>query len=70
VFDALARRRPYKHPWSVNDAAAEISKQSGRQFEPTIVELFETLDDQALVAAKEEHAHTTEPGTNRDAAAS
>jgi putative two-component system response regulator len=52
VFDALAHRRPYKQPWPVKDAVAEISNQSGRQFDPRIVELFETLDHHALVAGK------------------
>jgi response regulator RpfG family c-di-GMP phosphodiesterase len=67
VFDALAHRRPYKHPWPVSDAAAEISEQSGRQFDPTIVEIFETLDHQALVAGKSDTSQPNDPSTNREA---
>lgn len=70
VFDALAHRRPYKHPWPVNEAAAEISIQSGRQFDPAIVEVFETLDPHVLVAGKPDPSHATGlVATNRDAAA-
>lgn len=68
VFDALAHRRPYKHPWPVAAAAAEISNQSGRQFDPTIVELFETLDHHALVAGKADPGHSNDPTTNRSSA--
>jgi len=52
VFDALAHRRPYKDPWPVDEAAAEISNHAGRQFAPAIVEVFEALDHHALLAAK------------------
>ena len=51
VFDALAHRRPYKQPWPVNEAVAEILSQSSRHFDPTVVEAFEALDHDALVAA-------------------
>jgi CHASE2 domain-containing sensor protein len=40
VFDALVSPRPYKEPWPVADALAEISSQSGRQFDPQLVEAF------------------------------
>jgi putative two-component system response regulator len=49
VFDALVHRRPYKHPWPVEEAAAEIVIQSGRQFEPAIVDAFSSLDHPSLV---------------------
>jgi putative two-component system response regulator len=52
VFDALTHRRPYKHAWPVNEAVAEILRQSSRQFDPTIVEVFETLEHRALVNGK------------------
>ena len=45
VFDALTHQRPYKSAWSVADAVAEIRSQSGRQFDPQVVEAFmEVLD--------------------------
>ncbi|MEO5374037.1 MAG: response regulator [Alphaproteobacteria bacterium] len=40
VFDALTSERPYKKAWSVDDAMAEIEKQTGRQFDPRLVPLF------------------------------
>jgi putative nucleotidyltransferase with HDIG domain len=40
VFDALTSCRPYKAAWSVTDALAEIRRQSGRQFDPALVEAF------------------------------
>jgi putative two-component system response regulator len=38
VFDALTSRRPYKQAWPIEEALEEIRKQSGRQFDPRIVE--------------------------------
>ena len=40
VFDALTMKRPYKDPWSVEDALAEIEKGSGSHFTPHLVDLF------------------------------
>ena len=40
VFDALTSRRPYKDPWSTEQAVALISKQSGTQFDPRVVDAF------------------------------
>lgn len=40
VFDALTHERPYKKAWSQAEAIAEIQSQSGRQFEPRLVEAF------------------------------
>jgi putative two-component system response regulator len=53
VFDALVHHRPYKHPWPVDEATAEVLSQSGRHFDPAVVEAFETLDHNSLVAANE-----------------
>jgi putative two-component system response regulator len=43
VFDALTHARPYKKAWPVDEAAAEIEQQSGRQFDPEIVAAFLAL---------------------------
>ncbi|XZG71004.1 response regulator [Chitinibacteraceae bacterium HSL-7] len=52
VFDALTTRRPYKEPWSLNDAVAEIEKGSGTHFDPRLVELFRAhLDDFVAILA-------------------
>lgn len=48
VFDALTHRRPYKDPWSNAKALMEIQKQSGRQFDPQVVEAFILLDWESL----------------------
>ncbi len=40
VFDALTSERPYKKAWTVNEALEEIQHQSGRQFDPRVVEAF------------------------------
>lgn len=49
VFDALTHDRPYKKAWPIDEAVAEISNQSGRQFDPAVVEKFLMLDHAALV---------------------
>jgi putative two-component system response regulator len=63
VFDALAHRRPYKQPWPVDEAAAEISSQSGRHFDPAVVEVFAALDHHALAA--EDHTRAQLAGAHR-----
>jgi len=40
VFDALTSVRPYKAAWSVEDAVALLHRESGRHFDPRLVELF------------------------------
>lgn len=46
VFDALTSERPYKRAWSTEEALTEIQQQSGRQFDPDIVEAFLKLEQQ------------------------
>ncbi len=41
VFDALISERPYKAPWSLEEAHAFIVAQAGYQFDPICVEAFE-----------------------------
>lgn len=40
VFDALMTERPYKKPWSLDDALALIVKSSGSHFDPKVVDAF------------------------------
>ena len=45
VFDALVSRRPYKEPWTPEEAYEEIVSQSGKQFDPAVVEVFKNNFD-------------------------
>lgn len=40
VFDALTSQRPYKRPWSFEDAIDFLKKESKEHFDPNLVELF------------------------------
>ena len=40
VFDALTSERPYKPAWPVERACAYLQEQSGRHFDPRLVQLF------------------------------
>ncbi len=42
VYDALTNKRPYKEAWSVEAAIAEIETQSGKHFDPQVVEALKT----------------------------
>jgi CHASE2 domain-containing sensor protein len=60
VFDALTSARPYKQPWPVGEALAEIASQSGRQFDPLVVEAFlELFPHEAAALAAAEPAGAT-----------
>ncbi|HXW05757.1 MAG TPA: HD domain-containing phosphohydrolase [Vicinamibacterales bacterium] len=50
VFDALTQKRPYKAAWSIGEALAEIERQRGRQFDPTLVDAF-----LRVITATEQH---------------
>jgi len=54
VFDALTHCRPYKQPWPVEVAVAEILAQRGRQFDPLVVDAFAELDHHDLLNAPRE----------------
>ena len=40
VFDALTNERPYKKAWPVEDAIALLQQESGRHFDPHLVQRF------------------------------
>ncbi len=48
VFDALTMERPYKKAWSVEDAVNLINEESGKHFDPTLVDIFNQQLDQFL----------------------
>ncbi|UCV10868.1 bacteriohemerythrin [Dechloromonas denitrificans] len=41
VFDALTSIRPYKRPWSFEDAIAYVHQEAGRYFDPSAVAAFD-----------------------------
>ena len=43
VFDALTSERPYKEPMSLSDALNIIRKDSGRHFDPAVVDAFHVI---------------------------
>jgi putative two-component system response regulator len=49
VFDALTHERPYKDAWNIQNAVEEIKKQSGKQFDPQVVEAFLSLPHEDLL---------------------
>lgn len=53
VFDALTSVRPYKPAWTVADAVAQLRADSGRHFDPELVERFvEVLPEILQVKAR------------------
>jgi putative two-component system response regulator len=45
VFDALLSPRPYKEPWSLQEALDELRSERGKHFDPAVVDAFMTLVD-------------------------
>lgn len=48
VFDALTSVRPYKNAWTVEETMDYMRMQSGKQFEPKLIELLELELDKIL----------------------
>lgn len=46
VFDALVSWRPYKKPWTAKEAYDEIVSQSGKHFDPNLVDIFQKHFDE------------------------
>lgn len=54
VFDALSNKRVYKDAWPLERILRYFREESGKQFDPTLVDLFiENLD--AFIAIKEQY---------------
>ncbi|MDE3094623.1 MAG: HD-GYP domain-containing protein [Chloroflexota bacterium] len=51
TFDAITSERPYKHAGSVAEACAEISRNSGTQFDPRVVAVLLHLEGRTQEAA-------------------
>ena len=53
VFDALTSKRPYKDPYPVDVACSLIKKESGRHFDPNVVNVFLKNIDRIVEIKKE-----------------
>jgi putative two-component system response regulator len=49
ALDALTHERPYKRAWSLQDALHEVFSQSGRQFDPRVIDALHQLDHGQLL---------------------
>ena len=53
VFDALSSKRTYKDAWDLNEIVEFINSQSGKHFDPKLVEIFnERFDDFVFIRKK------------------
>lgn len=48
VFDALTMKRAYKNAWSNDEAFALIREEAGTHFDPVIVEIFFSIQEEIL----------------------
>jgi two-component system, response regulator RpfG len=53
VYDALTSVRPYKKGWSSDQAFEYVATQSGRHFDPRMVEAFQGMKKQVLQVQQE-----------------
>ncbi len=51
VYDALRSRRPYKQPFNHAEAAVLIKQESGRHFDPALVDAFCSLENEFATIA-------------------
>ena len=51
VYDALTSDRPYRAAWSTTRAVNHIIEQSGKHFDPEVVELFVSELDKGTIGA-------------------
>ena len=59
TFDALISDRPYKGAWAVEEAIMYIKENSGKHFDPVIVDAFDNcLED--ILAICENHSDNLE----------
>jgi len=62
VFDALTMQRPYKKAWAIESAVELINMESGKHFDPPLVELFNEFLPEIIKIKdtyKDDHTYTT-----------
>lgn len=60
VFDALTTERPYKKAWTVDETVDLLKEQSGKHFDPELVEMFlEILPD--ILEIRDHYAEKPSP---------
>ena len=57
VFDALTTRRPYKEPWSINEALDLLRAESGAHFDPELVTAFLDIMPEILAIREQWQEH-------------
>ncbi|HEY9050929.1 MAG TPA: HD domain-containing phosphohydrolase [Gammaproteobacteria bacterium] len=53
VFDALTSKRPYKEAWSIDEAMVYMQEQSGKHFDPDVIQALENSMDKILQVYEE-----------------
>lgn len=53
VFDALTSARPYKKPWTFEQARENIEKEKGKHFDPNLAQLFLDSYEQMIQIKKD-----------------
>jgi HD-GYP domain-containing protein (c-di-GMP phosphodiesterase class II) len=60
VYDALVSQRTYKEPWTDDKALAYVKEQSGKHFDPEVVDAFLAIYD-VIVAIREKYQEEAIP---------
>ena len=64
VFDALTHDRPYKKAWPLEAAIAEMKRQSGIQFDPSLMETFLSVVASSGIRSLAQTLETVNEGQN------
>jgi putative nucleotidyltransferase with HDIG domain len=56
VFDAITSDRPYHRPLGYSEAVEVVRRESGRHFDPAVVEVFERVDPGEWEAIRQRYA--------------
>lgn len=57
VFDALTTKRPYKEAWDIEESLEYMKSNSGKHFDPDILEVFFSIIPE-VIKIKEEYSET------------